>query len=229
MMLASGYVSVLIMALYLNSQTVTKLYSGPSALWGICLVLLYWTSWTAMVAHRGGMHDDPVVFALKDRTSQLCLLVAGFAVAGANLTRLVGRPASPKGCGAPEGKLHEALTERCRSGRTGRSRNALAAILFDPAASSIVLFPSDFQDRIGVVVTLNTVLSLAVRCQFWCQFSPPPKRSPLTNPDNGLFDNEPPTKLPNGPFSLIRGQSIWSKKIKAVDNPPARARPPANS
>jgi hypothetical protein len=39
-----------------------------------------------MVAHRGGMHDDPVVFALKDRTSQLCLLlVAGFAVAGALL------------------------------------------------------------------------------------------------------------------------------------------------
>ena len=86
MMLASGYVSVLIMALYLNSQTVTKLYSGPSALWGICLVLLYWTSWTAMVAHRDGMHDDPVVFALKDRTSQICLLlVAGFAVAGAVL------------------------------------------------------------------------------------------------------------------------------------------------
>jgi 4-hydroxybenzoate polyprenyltransferase len=86
MMLASGYVSVLIMALYLNSPAVTKLYSSPSALWGICLVLLYWTSRTALVAYRGEMHDDPVVFALKDRTSQFCLLlVAGFAVAGAML------------------------------------------------------------------------------------------------------------------------------------------------
>ena len=97
MMLASGYVSVLIMALYLNSQTVTKLYSGPSALWGICLVLLYWTSWTAMVAHRGGMHDDPVVFALKDRTSQLCLLlVAGFAVDWGEFDAAGGETGKPK-------------------------------------------------------------------------------------------------------------------------------------
>jgi 4-hydroxybenzoate polyprenyltransferase len=86
MMLASGYVSVLIMALYLSSPDVAKLYSNPSALWGICLVLLYWISRMAMVAHRGAMHEDPIIYAIKDRISQVCLvLVAGFAIAGAML------------------------------------------------------------------------------------------------------------------------------------------------
>ncbi len=86
MMLASGYVSVLVMALYLYSPAVAKLYSNPSALWGICLVLFYWIGRMAMVTHRGGMHDDPIVYAIKDRISQLCLvLVLGFAVAGALL------------------------------------------------------------------------------------------------------------------------------------------------
>jgi 4-hydroxybenzoate polyprenyltransferase/phosphoserine phosphatase len=86
MALASGYVSVLIMALYLNSPAVAKLYSNPSALWGICLVLLYWISRMAIVTHRGAMHDDPIIYAIKDRSSQFCLvLIAGFGIAGAVL------------------------------------------------------------------------------------------------------------------------------------------------
>jgi 4-hydroxybenzoate polyprenyltransferase len=80
---ASGYVSVLVMALYLNSPTVSALYSYPEALWGICLVLLYWISRMVMATNRGNMHDDPLVFAVKDRISLICLaLVVGFAVGG---------------------------------------------------------------------------------------------------------------------------------------------------
>ena len=41
---AAGYVSVLVMALYLNSPDVLELYDRPQALWGICLVVLYWIS-----------------------------------------------------------------------------------------------------------------------------------------------------------------------------------------
>ena len=74
MAIAAGYVSVLVFALYLNSPAVLKLYVTPTALWGICLVLLYWISRTVMVAHRGQMEDDPVVFAVRDRISQLCLI-----------------------------------------------------------------------------------------------------------------------------------------------------------
>lgn len=72
MVLASGYVSVLIMALYITSPDVKQFYATPTLLWGICLVLLYWLSRMAMVTHRGKMHDDPIVFAIKDRVSQGC-------------------------------------------------------------------------------------------------------------------------------------------------------------
>lgn len=67
----SGYASVLVLALYLNSDAVLRLYRAPEIMWGSIPVLLFWVSWMWMQAHRGEMHDDPVVFALKDRGSLL--------------------------------------------------------------------------------------------------------------------------------------------------------------
>lgn len=84
--LASGYMSVLVMALYVNSPSVVELYNYPPALWGICAVLLYWLTRMVLVTHRGEMHDDPVLFAVHDRVSQGALVaVLGFAVLGAVL------------------------------------------------------------------------------------------------------------------------------------------------
>ena len=78
MAISSGYLSVLVMALYLNSPDVQVLYSEPALLWGVCLVLLFWISRAVFKTHRGEMDDDPIVFALKDRISRICvLLVAG--------------------------------------------------------------------------------------------------------------------------------------------------------
>ena len=71
MAIGAGYVSVLVLALYVNSPAVLELYSHPAALWGICCVLLYWITRTVMVAHRGHMHDDPVVMPPEDRISHL--------------------------------------------------------------------------------------------------------------------------------------------------------------
>ncbi|MBK5926324.1 UbiA family prenyltransferase [Rhodobaculum claviforme] len=83
MAIASGYMSVLVMALYIYSPEVRALYARPEALWGICLVLLYWVSRMAMVTHRGLMHDDPIVFAVRDRVSLICLgLIMAFGVGG---------------------------------------------------------------------------------------------------------------------------------------------------
>jgi 4-hydroxybenzoate polyprenyltransferase len=82
--LASGYVAVVVMALYVNSPAVTELYALPPALWGICCVLLYWITRTVLITHRGSMHEDPVVYAAKDRVSQICfVLILGFTVGGA--------------------------------------------------------------------------------------------------------------------------------------------------
>lgn len=81
--LASGYVSVLVLALYLNSPNVLVLYRTPQILWGICFVLLYWITRTVMLAHRGLMHDDPLVYAVKDRVSLACFgLIVVLAAAG---------------------------------------------------------------------------------------------------------------------------------------------------
>lgn len=77
--LASGMVSVLITALYINSDAVRLLYKTPETLWIICVVLLYWLMRTVLIAHRGDMHDDPVVFAAKDRASHVCAALIFFA------------------------------------------------------------------------------------------------------------------------------------------------------
>lgn len=80
MALSSGYVAVLVLALYINSEATTGLYSHPFWLWGICGVVLFWISRAVMFAHRGWMDDDPVVFALKDRVSRVCGILAGIFV-----------------------------------------------------------------------------------------------------------------------------------------------------
>jgi len=86
MAIASGYIAVLVLALYVNSPAVMVLYTRPEALWGACAVLLYWISRMIVVAHRGAMHDDPVVYALEDPVSLLCGgLVLLFVLGGALL------------------------------------------------------------------------------------------------------------------------------------------------
>ena len=82
--IASGYGAVLVLALYLNSDAVTQLYPHPEMIWGAVPIFLYWISWVWLKAHRGEMHDDPVVFAVRDPVSLLCgLAFALVVVAGA--------------------------------------------------------------------------------------------------------------------------------------------------
>jgi 4-hydroxybenzoate polyprenyltransferase len=75
---ASGYNSVVVLALYISSDAVVPLYRHPDLLWLVCPIVLFWFSRALLLAHRRKMHDDPIVFALKDRVS---LLTAGFVAA----------------------------------------------------------------------------------------------------------------------------------------------------
>ena len=70
---AAGYVSVLIFALYLQSDDVALLYSQPEVLWGSLVPLLFWVSWMWLQTRRGAMDDDPILFAVRDKAS----LIAG--------------------------------------------------------------------------------------------------------------------------------------------------------
>jgi 4-hydroxybenzoate polyprenyltransferase len=66
---ASGYLSVLVLALYINSEQVVALYRRPLALWLACPLLLFWTSRMWLLAHRGRIHDDPIVATVRDPAS----------------------------------------------------------------------------------------------------------------------------------------------------------------
>ena len=63
---------MLVLALYIYSPAVQRLYQSPLILWGAPPILLYWISRMVMIAHRGGMDDDPVLFAVKDAVSVGC-------------------------------------------------------------------------------------------------------------------------------------------------------------
>lgn len=75
---SSGYAAVLVMALYLNSPDFVKLYTRPELMWCLAPLAAYWIGRAIMIANRGNMHDDPIVFAFRDRASQV---VAAAAVA----------------------------------------------------------------------------------------------------------------------------------------------------
>lgn len=68
---ASGYLSILVLALYVSGKEVAALYSHPGVLWLGCPLLLYWISRVWLIAHRGKLHDDPIVFAIRDRVSYI--------------------------------------------------------------------------------------------------------------------------------------------------------------
>lgn len=86
--ITSGYSAVLVLALYLNSDTVVHLYRAPEFVWGAVPVMLFWVSWMWMQAHRGEMHDDPLIFAIKDKAS----LLAGGVFAAVLAIGAVGWP-----------------------------------------------------------------------------------------------------------------------------------------
>ena len=67
--ITAGYAAVLVLALYLHGETVITLYAQPQLIWFAVPLMLFWISWVWMKAHRGQMHDDPIVFAIKDKAS----------------------------------------------------------------------------------------------------------------------------------------------------------------
>jgi len=65
----SGYLAVLVLALYLASPQVARLYTSPRLLWLVCPLLLYWIAHMWFLAHRGAIKDDPIVVATRDPAS----------------------------------------------------------------------------------------------------------------------------------------------------------------
>ncbi len=82
---SSGYIAVLVVAFYINSDKVKGMYASPEVLWLICPLLLYWVGRMWMKTVRGEMNEDPIVFAIKDRISHLTAVVSTVAVVIASI------------------------------------------------------------------------------------------------------------------------------------------------
>lgn len=80
---ASGYASVVVLALYVSAPDSKLLYRHHQLLWLFAPLVLFWISRVWLVTHRGEMHDDPIVYALKDPASRIVAVLAAaiFALA----------------------------------------------------------------------------------------------------------------------------------------------------
>jgi len=81
----SGYMAVLVMCLYINSDAVLKLYKHPELLWLACPALLYWITRLWFLAQRGELPDDPVRFAIHDKASYAVAAVVALVVLAASV------------------------------------------------------------------------------------------------------------------------------------------------
>ena len=78
---ASAVGAVIVLALYVQSPEVATRYDRPELLWLVCPVLLYWLGRLLLLAERGTLDDDPVMFALRDGTSWLVASIIAAIVA----------------------------------------------------------------------------------------------------------------------------------------------------
>lgn len=69
--MASGLVSVLVAALYIGSPAAALIYGNPALLWPVCLLLIFWVGRLWLINRRGDLHEDPVLFVIRDPASYL--------------------------------------------------------------------------------------------------------------------------------------------------------------
>jgi 4-hydroxybenzoate polyprenyltransferase/phosphoserine phosphatase len=82
---ASGGLSVLVLALYINSVKVDEFYQTPAALWLLCPLLLYWIGRIWLLAGRGEIADDPLGFAFRDAHTWLIGILSLIVLAAGSL------------------------------------------------------------------------------------------------------------------------------------------------
>jgi len=72
----TGYLAVVVLGLYLSDDRVALLYTRPDILWGVAPLLVYWVTRVWLLANRGAVDDDPLVFAIRDWPSYLVAALA---------------------------------------------------------------------------------------------------------------------------------------------------------
>jgi 4-hydroxybenzoate polyprenyltransferase len=84
---SSGYLAVLVLALYINSEEVFTLYRGPEFLWLIAPLLLLWVTRLWVVTARGYMDEDPIFYAVKDPETWATVVIVLLIMIAATLVQ----------------------------------------------------------------------------------------------------------------------------------------------
>jgi hypothetical protein len=114
MAMSAGYVGVLVLALYIDEPAVQERFGAHRLFWGVCALLIFWISRLVLVANRGEMDDDPLIWALKDPVSRATVAIV------AALSR------APYCCDTPG--ADPALRGLRRAGGGGEPRHATAVL-----------------------------------------------------------------------------------------------------
>jgi 4-hydroxybenzoate polyprenyltransferase len=66
---AAAFCACVVLSLFVQSEATAERYAQPTVLWGIVPLMLFWLCRVWLWTARGRMHDDPIVFAVRDRIS----------------------------------------------------------------------------------------------------------------------------------------------------------------
>lgn len=66
---SASFIASLVLALYVQSETVALRYISPDAVWALVPLILFWLCRLWFATGRGQMHDDPIVFTARDPVS----------------------------------------------------------------------------------------------------------------------------------------------------------------
>jgi 4-hydroxybenzoate polyprenyltransferase len=87
---ASAMSAVVVFGLFINSPDTRSRYATPGLLWLVAIGLIYWLARLWIKTSRGEMHDDPVIYAIKDHGSRSTVIVMGVTMLIAHFLALDG-------------------------------------------------------------------------------------------------------------------------------------------
>ena len=84
--------AIVVFGIFINAEDTQLRYESPQLLWGVVVVMMYWMARLWIKTGRGEMHDDPIVYSIRNFNSLVCILVmAGLTMVAQFLpVRLLG-------------------------------------------------------------------------------------------------------------------------------------------
>ena len=73
--IGTGIASIVVFGLFVNSPEMQAQYATPHLMWLVALVLMYWLMRLWIKTGRGEMHDDPLIYSMRDLNSRVSILL----------------------------------------------------------------------------------------------------------------------------------------------------------